>query len=97
MHEFKEGKLRSSSGDIVSDRKQAIAIGMSYLNREFYKSKKYLLKYDGEKYEVLDANDRLILLKYLTPPARFKNNPTRVVELKLFRTWLRNKQAVIQK
>jgi hypothetical protein len=29
MHEFKEGKLKSSSGQKVKDRKQAIAIGIS--------------------------------------------------------------------
>jgi hypothetical protein len=29
MHEFKEGKLKSSSGEKVTDRKQAIAIGIS--------------------------------------------------------------------
>lgn len=29
MHEFKEGKLKSSSGDRVTSRKQAIAIGLS--------------------------------------------------------------------
>lgn len=29
MREFKSGKLRSSSGDKVTDRKQAIAIGIS--------------------------------------------------------------------
>ncbi len=29
MHEFKEGKLKSSSGDKVTNRKQAIAIGIS--------------------------------------------------------------------
>lgn len=29
MHEFKVGKLRSSSGDTVKNRKQAIAIGLS--------------------------------------------------------------------
>lgn len=29
MHEFKEGKLKSSSGEKVKDRKQAIAIGIS--------------------------------------------------------------------
>jgi hypothetical protein len=29
MHEFKAGKLKSSSGDKVTDRKQAIAIGIS--------------------------------------------------------------------
>jgi hypothetical protein len=29
MHEFKEGKLKSSSGDKVKSRKQAIAIGLS--------------------------------------------------------------------
>jgi hypothetical protein len=29
MHEFKEGKLKSSSGDKVTNRKQAVAIGLS--------------------------------------------------------------------
>jgi len=29
MHEFKQGKLKSSSGDKVTNRKQAIAIGLS--------------------------------------------------------------------
>ena len=29
MHEFKEGDLKSSSGDKVTSRKQAIAIGLS--------------------------------------------------------------------
>ena len=29
MHEFKEGTLKSSSGDKVTDRKQAVAIGIS--------------------------------------------------------------------
>jgi hypothetical protein len=29
MKEFKEGKLRSGSGDKVTNRKQAIAIGIS--------------------------------------------------------------------
>jgi hypothetical protein len=29
MHEFKEGKLKSSSGDKVTNPKQAIAIGLS--------------------------------------------------------------------
>ena len=29
MHEFKEGKLKSSSGQKVTDKKQAVAIGIS--------------------------------------------------------------------
>ncbi len=29
MHEYKKGKLKSSSGDKVKSRKQAIAIGLS--------------------------------------------------------------------
>lgn len=29
MHEFKEGKLKTSAGKKVTDRKQAIAIGIS--------------------------------------------------------------------
>ena len=34
MHEFKEGKLKSSSGDKVKSRKQAIAIGISEARAE---------------------------------------------------------------
>lgn len=34
MKEFKEGKLKSSSGDKVKNRKQAIAIGISEANEE---------------------------------------------------------------
>lgn len=29
MHEFKEGKLKSSCGDRVTSKKQAVAIGIS--------------------------------------------------------------------
>lgn len=34
MHEFKKGKLRSSSGDKVTNPKQAIAIGLSEAREE---------------------------------------------------------------
>lgn len=34
MDEFKEGKLKSSSGDQVTDRKQAVAIGISEAKEE---------------------------------------------------------------
>ncbi len=34
MHEMKEGELKSSSGDKVTSRKQAIAIGLSEARRE---------------------------------------------------------------
>ena len=34
MHEFKEGKLKSGSGDKVKSRKQAIAIGLSEAREE---------------------------------------------------------------
>ena len=34
MHEFKRGKLRSSSGDKVKNRNQAIAIGLSEAKKE---------------------------------------------------------------
>lgn len=40
MSEFKQGKLRSSSGDKVTDRKQAIAIGLSVANRAWDKKSK---------------------------------------------------------
>ena len=36
MHEFKEGKLKSSSGKKVKDRKQAIAIGISEAKEKGY-------------------------------------------------------------
>lgn len=34
MHEFKEGELKSSSGEKVTDRDQAIAIGISEAESE---------------------------------------------------------------
>jgi len=34
MHEFKEGKLKSSSGEKVTSRKQAVAIGISEAKQE---------------------------------------------------------------
>ncbi len=37
MKEFKEGKLYSSSGDKVTDRDQAIAIGISEAEQAGYK------------------------------------------------------------
>lgn len=38
MDEFKEGTLKSSSGDKVTNRKQAIAIGISEAKSEGYKA-----------------------------------------------------------
>jgi len=38
MHEFKIGKLKSSSGEKVKDRKQAIAIGISEAREKGYKT-----------------------------------------------------------
>lgn len=37
MHEFKEGKLKSSSGEKVTSRKQAVAIGISEAKQEALK------------------------------------------------------------
>jgi hypothetical protein len=37
MHEFGEGKLKSSSGQKVKNRKQAVAIGISEAREEGYK------------------------------------------------------------
>ncbi len=34
MHEMKEGKLKSGSGDQVTSKKQAIAIGLSEAKKE---------------------------------------------------------------
>jgi len=38
MHEYKTGKLKSSSGDKVKSRKQAIAIGISEAREKGYKT-----------------------------------------------------------
>ena len=40
MEEFKEGKLKSSSGQKVTNRKQAIAIGISEAQQEGLKAPK---------------------------------------------------------
>ncbi len=40
MEEFKKGKLKSSSGDKVTTRKQAIAIGLSEAREKGYKAPK---------------------------------------------------------
>jgi hypothetical protein len=40
LHEFKEGSLKSSSGQPVTDRKQAIAIAMSEAGLSKKKSKR---------------------------------------------------------
>jgi hypothetical protein len=40
MKEFKEGKLKSGSGDKVTSRKQAIAIGISEAKEEGLKVQK---------------------------------------------------------
>jgi len=37
MHEFEEGKLKSSSGQKVTNRKQAVAIGISEAREHGYK------------------------------------------------------------
>ncbi|AZA88304.1 hypothetical protein EG349_16755 [Chryseobacterium shandongense] len=46
MHEFKEGKLKSSSGDKVKSRKQAVAIGISEAREEGLKVPKEKKKKD---------------------------------------------------
>ncbi len=38
MHEYKKGSLKSSSGDKVKSRKQAIAIGISEAREKGYKT-----------------------------------------------------------
>lgn len=40
MHKFKQGTLKSSSGDKVTDKKQAIAIGLSESGQSKKKRKK---------------------------------------------------------
>jgi hypothetical protein len=37
MHEFKEGTLKSSTGAVVKNRKQAVAIGISEAEEAGYK------------------------------------------------------------
>ncbi|MGO4709179.1 DUF6496 domain-containing protein [Chryseobacterium sp. 2TAF14] len=46
MKEFKEGKLKSSSGDKVTNRKQAVAIGISEAKEEGLKVPKQKKKKD---------------------------------------------------
>ncbi len=46
MNEFKEGKLKSSSGDKITDRKQAVAIGISEAREEGLKVPKQKKKND---------------------------------------------------
>lgn len=46
MHEFKEGKLKSGSGEKVKSRKQAVAIGLSEAREE---GKKVPPKKDSKK------------------------------------------------
>lgn len=46
MHEFKEGKLKSSSGEKVKRRKQAVAIGISEAREEGLKVPKQKKKKD---------------------------------------------------
>ena len=47
MHEFKEGKLKTSAGDKVTDHKQAVAIGISEAKQAGLKVPKQ--EEDGEK------------------------------------------------
>ena len=44
MHEYKTGALKSSSGDKVTDRKQAIAIALSEQERSRKRRKAGLMK-----------------------------------------------------
>jgi hypothetical protein len=38
LHEFKEGKLKSGSGQKVTDHDQAVAIGISQARKKHYKT-----------------------------------------------------------
>jgi len=49
MREFKEGKLRSSSRDKVTDRDQAIAIALSKSGQSKYAKGGYIVQYDADK------------------------------------------------
>lgn len=49
MKEFKDGKLKSSSGDKVTDRKLAIAIGISEAEQEGLKVPKKPAAKKGKK------------------------------------------------
>lgn len=48
MREFKEGKLKTSSGHKVTNREQAIAIGISEAKEAGYKVPKQHVKSDEE-------------------------------------------------
>lgn len=49
MHEYKQGKLKSSSGDKVTSRKQAIAIGLSEAREEGEKVPRKTSRQAGRK------------------------------------------------
>ncbi len=49
MHEFKEGKLKTSAGKKVTDRDQAIAIGISEAEQAGYKVPKQPDKKESSK------------------------------------------------
>lgn len=51
MREFKKGKLKSSSGEVVTDRDQAIAIGISEAENEGLKVPKQKSKSKNNKKE----------------------------------------------
>ena len=68
MREFKEGKLRSSSGDKVTDRDQAIAIALSKSGQSKYAKGGYVVQYDPEKKKTItrtkkEADDFVEVLK----------------------------------
>lgn len=49
MKKFKAGTLESGSGEKVTDRKQAIAIGISEARKKGYKTPQEPAKKDGDK------------------------------------------------
>ena len=69
MHEFGEGKLKSSSGEKVTDRKQAIAIGISEAEDKGLKvpSKKSASKKAAPKTATKKAAPKKAAAKKATP------------------------------
>jgi len=81
MQEFKEGKLKSSSGDIVTKRDQAIAIALSKANSKKFDDGGTI---DNQNYEMVKGDNKAIIhhaeeLKMIL--TKNKNIPTWAVVL----------------
>ena len=95
MHEFKRGQLHSSSGDVVRNPKQAIAIGLSKERRGKFATgggiksikigDKFHYKFDGKDYEVLGIENSKIIISPI-PIGSYWNN--KEISFSLMNKWI---------